>query len=148
MSYTLNFLEAMWTSWLSLDSRKTVHKLQWLHTLLNEKFTRTRVLHWFFSKTEQIHYSRKEKLVPWCLSVGYMFVDIRIPRPSKRGTDLANSSVRLSEWRVWLKNLITCSHRTVFTKVTCDAVLWIIQAKAKAGLEVLLECCTGFILVL
>lgn len=56
--------------------------------------------------------------MPWCLSVGYVFVDIHIPRPSKRGTDLANSSVKVSEQRIWFKSLVTCSHRTIFTKVT------------------------------
>lgn len=86
--------------------------------------------------------------MPWCLSVGYMFVHICIPRPSMRGTDVVNSSVKLSEWRIWLKNLATCSHRPVFRKVMCDAVVNYLGQGRRAGSEPLLEWSTGFTLVL
>jgi len=40
---------------------------------------------------------QKGEIVPWCISVGYMFVNICIPRLSKRGTNLANLSVKLNQ---------------------------------------------------
>lgn len=64
--------------------KKNSSKATMATTLFNEKITRTQALHCFFSKAEQIQYNRKKKLVPWCLSADYMFVDVSIPRACKR----------------------------------------------------------------
>lgn len=58
------------------------------------------------------------------------------------------SRLKLSEWRIWCYELNTYHLELSLHKSHTCAAMWIIQAKARADSEAVLQCSTGFIWVL